>query len=149
MLFRSHFSKAPHHNFPSSQLYFSRSASHSNIPSSLLSFPNSYNSCSLSLTKKCYCKVGSYEHWVSSLFFSLTTKKGLSQRLQKRCDSPKSAKIGKKCLSRRFKLPRSDSLYRVARAILAPFKSVGIGLGAFQTLFWRFYLCRDNPDQQF
>ena len=70
-----HFSKAPHHNFPSSQLYFSRAASHSNFPSSLLSFPNSYKSCSLSLTKKCYCKVGSYEHWVSSPFFSYTTKK--------------------------------------------------------------------------
>ena len=78
-LHKFHFSKDPHHNFPSSQLHISRyasrnfpssqlhisrSASHSNFPSSMLSFPNSHNS----LTKNFYCKVGS-EHWVSSLFF--------------------------------------------------------------------------------
>ena len=123
-----HFSKYPYHNFPSPQLYFSRSASHSKFPSSLLSFPNSYNSCSLSLTKKCYCKVGSYEHWVSSLFFSFTTKKGLSRRFKPMC---------------------SDSRYRVARPIPALFKSVGITPNTFQTLFWRLDLCRDSPDQQF
>ena len=129
-----HFSKAPHHNFPSSQLYFSRSASHSNFPSSLLSFPNSYNSCSLSLTKKCYCKVGLYEHWVSSLFFSITTKKRVIPAFAKR------AGIGQKRLSwhffsQRFELPCSDSQYKVAGSVPALFKSVGIGPGAFQTLF--------------
>ena len=58
--------------------------------------------------------------------------------------APKSVGIWSKCLSPHFKLPDSDNWYRVAGLVPAFFKSIGIGLDTFQTLFWHFYLCRDS-----
>ena len=46
--------------------------------------------------------------------------------------------------SQLFKLPRFECRDRVARPVPALFKSTGIGPGAFQVLFRRFYLCRDS-----
>ena len=78
-----------------------------------------------------------------------TEKRGYPSIFKTTGIAPESAGIGSKFLSRcfisrRFKPSRSDSQYRVVELVPALLKSIGIGPGAFQTLFRRFYLCRDN-----